>query len=172
MTGAKRHMGKGRASGELGWTRESDVEGKHPEEELIRCCDGFVSLSLIQSPHLCLFPFFSVSLFCGVPPAAAKKKKNIVRLHSSSPLLNSVVVTLDDKGVKRKSPSHYILFLFYFVFLFTVVYLGIWLFFFFFIASNTSSSSLHFFFLFQCLYLVFPYDVEGEGWWKGLMWLV
>lgn len=88
-----------------------------------------MSLSLIHSPHLCLFPSFSVSLFCGVPPAAAKKEKNIVRLHSSSPLLNSVVVTLDDKGVKRKRPSHYILFLFCFVFLFTVVYLGIWLFF-------------------------------------------
>lgn len=105
-----------------------------------------MSLSLIHSPHLCLFPSFSVSLFCGVPPAAAKKEKNIVRLHSSSPLLNSVVVTLDDKGVKRKRPSHYILFLFCFVFLFTAVYLGIWLFFFF-IASNTSSSSLHFFFI-------------------------
>lgn len=88
-----------------------------------------MSLSLIHSPHLCLFPSFSVSLFCGVLPAAAKKEKNIVRLHSSSPLLNSVVVTLDDKGVKRKRPSHYILFLFCFVFLFTVVYLGIWLFF-------------------------------------------
>lgn len=127
-----------------------------------------MSLSLIHSPHLCLFPSFSVSLFCGVPPAAAKKEKNIVRLHSSSPLLNSVVVTLDDKGVKRKRPSHYILFLFCFF-----VYGRLFgnMAFFFFIASNTSSSSLHFF-LFQCLYLVFPYDVEGEGWWKGLMWLV
>lgn len=73
-----------------------------------------MSLSLIHSPHLCLFPSFSVSLFCGVPPAAAKKEKNIVRLHSSSPLLNSDGVTLDDKGVKRKRPSHYILFLFCF----------------------------------------------------------
>lgn len=94
------------------------------------------------------FPF-SLSLFSvGCHLLQLKRKKNIVRLHSSSPLLNSVVVTLDDKGVKRKSPSHYILFLFYFVFLFTVVYLGIWLFFFFFIASNTSSSSLHFFFFY------------------------
>lgn len=76
------------------------------------------------------FPF-SLSLFSvGCHLLQLKRKKNIVRLHSSSPLLNSVVVTLDDKGVKRKSPSHYILFLFYFVFLFTVVYLGIWLFFF------------------------------------------
>lgn len=129
-----------------------------------------MSLSLIHSPHLCLFPSFSVSLFCGVPPAAAKKEKNIVRLHSSSPLLNSVVVTLDDKGVKRKRPSHYILFLFCFVFLFTVVYLGIWLFFP--LLPLTHHPAPCIFFLFQCLYLVFPYDVEGEGWWKGLMWLV
>lgn len=129
-----------------------------------------MSLSLIHSPHLCLFPSFSVSLFCGVPPAAAKKEKNIVRLHSSSPLLNSVVVTLDDKGVKRKRPSHYILFLFCFVFLFTVVYLGIWLFFS--LLPLTHHPAPCIFFLFQCLYLVFPYDVEGEGWWKGLMWLV
>lgn len=129
-----------------------------------------MSLSLIHSPHLCLFPSFSVSLFCGVPPAAAKKEKNIVRLHSSSPLLNSVVVTLDDKGVKRKRPSHYILFLFCFVFLFTAVYLGIWLFFS--LLPLTHHPAPCIFFLFQCLYLVFPYDVEGEGWWKGLMWLV
>lgn len=129
-----------------------------------------MSLSLIHSPHLCLFPSFSVSLFCGVPPAAAKKEKNIVRLHSSSPLLNSVVVTLDDKGVKRKRPSHYILFLFCFVFLFTVVYLGIWLFFS--LLPLTHHPAPCIFFLFQCLCLVFPYDVEGEGWWKGLMWLV
>lgn len=129
-----------------------------------------MSLSLIHSPHLCLFPSFSVSLFCGVPPAAAKKEKNIVRLHSSSPLLNSVVVTLDDKGVKRKRPSHYILFLFCFVFLFTVVYLWIWLFFS--LLPLTHHPAPCIFFLFQCLYLVFPYDVEGEGWWKGLMWLV
>lgn len=77
------------------------------------------------------FPL-SLSLFSvGCHLLQLKRKKNIVRLHSSCPLLNSVVI-LDDKGVKRKSPSHYILFLFCFVFLFTDVYLGIWLFFFFF----------------------------------------
>lgn len=161
-------MGKGRASEELGWTRESDVEGKHPEEELIRCCDGFVSLSLIHSPHLCLFPFFSVSLFCGVPPAAAKKKKNIVRLHSSSPLLNSVVVTLDDKGVKRKSPSHYILFLFYFVFLFTVIYLGIWLFFFSLLPLTHHPAPCIFFFYFNvCIWfshMMLRGKVGGRVW--------
>lgn len=74
------------------------------------------------------FPL-SLSLFSvGCHLLQLKRKKNIVRLHSSCPLLNSVVI-LDDKGVKRKSPSHYILFLFCFVFLFTDVYLGIWLFF-------------------------------------------
>lgn len=128
-----------------------------------------MSLSLIHSPHLCLFPSFSVSLFCGVPPAAAKKEKTLfVYIH---PLLCWILLLLlwMIKALKGRDPV--ITFFFCFV-LFFCLRSFIWEYgFFFFIASNTSSSSLHFF-LFQCLYLVFPYDVEGEGWWKGLMWLV
>lgn len=114
------------------------------------------------------FPL-SLSLFSvGCHLLQLKRKKTLfVYIH---PLLCWILLLLlwMIKALKGRDPV--ITFFFCFVFLFTVVYLGIWLFFFF-IASNTSSSSLHFF-LFQCLYLVFPYDVEGEGWWKGLMWLV
>lgn len=72
------------------------------------------------------FPL-SLSLFSvGCHLLQLKRKKNIVRLHSSS-VEFCFCVTLDDKGVKRKCPSHYI---FSCLFLFTVVYLGIWLLFF------------------------------------------
>lgn len=63
-------MGKG---GQVGsWAgKKSDGEKNHPEAELIRCCDGFVSLSLMHSPH----PSLVVSLsFSGVPRSAAKRK--------------------------------------------------------------------------------------------------
>lgn len=84
-----------------------------------------------------------------MPPAAAKKEKNIVRLHSSSPLLNSDVVTLDDKGVKRKRPSHYILFLFCF-FVYGPLFGNMA--FFSLLPLNTSSSSLHFFYFNVCIW--------------------
>lgn len=102
-----------------------------------------MSLSLIHSPHLCLFPSFSVSLFCGVPPAAAKKEKTLfVYIH---PLLCWILLLLlwMIKALKGRDPV--ITFFFCFV-LFFCLWSFIWEYgFFFFIASNTSSSSLHFF---------------------------
>lgn len=93
---------------------------------MIRCCDGFVSLSLIHSPHPSLFVSLSVS---GLPRSAAKNK-TIIRLHLN---LSSVefcsCVTLDDKGVESKCPSHYVFFFFIlFVFVRMAVYVVIWLF--------------------------------------------
>lgn len=117
------------------------------------------------------FPF-SLSLFSvGCHLLQLKRKKTLfVYIH---PLLCWILLLLlwMIKALKGRVPV--ITFFFCFI-LFFCLRSFIWEygFFFFFIASNTSSSSLHFFFLFQCLYLVFPYDVEGEGWWKGLMWLV
>lgn len=82
-------MGKGGQAGSRAGKR-SDGEKDHREAELIRCCDGFVSLCLMRSPHPS--PFVSLS-FTGVPRSAAKKK-NIIRLHLTSPLLNFVHVLL------------------------------------------------------------------------------
>lgn len=127
----------------LGKTSDGEKGKNHREAELIRCCDGFVSLSLIHSPHLFLFVSLSVS---GLPRSAAKNK-TIIRLHLN---LSSVefcsCVTLDDKGVESKCPSHYVFFFFYIICFCPYGCLcGNMAFL---LPSNATSRALHFFILF------------------------
>lgn len=72
--GAQRHVGKegqvGSRAGEEMWRREKK---NHQEAELLRCCDGFVSLSLIRSPSSSLH--LSLSLPVGCHALQLKKKK-------------------------------------------------------------------------------------------------
>lgn len=122
--------------------KRSDGEKNHREAELIRCCDGFITLPHPFSSSLPVC--FSLSVGCH-----ALQLKQIH--HSFTFNLSSVgfcsCVTLDDKGVESKCPSHY-------VFLYNL-FLSVWLFMseygFFFIASNTT---LHFFIL--MFVFVFP----------------
>lgn len=112
--------------------KRSEGEEDHREAELIRCCDGFVSLSLIHPPHPlpCLF----LLSFSGVPHSAARKKKiqnKKKRKHCSFTFnLSSVefwsCVTLDDKGVKKQVSKSLFS---YKLFVFMLVYVGIRLFF-------------------------------------------
>uniref|UniRef100_A0A8D3B8Q0 Phosphatidylinositol 5-phosphate 4-kinase type-2 alpha n=1 Tax=Scophthalmus maximus TaxID=52904 RepID=A0A8D3B8Q0_SCOMX len=70
------HMGGGGG----GVSRKVTERENHGEAESIRCCDGFVSLSLIHPPHPSCF---SLSLRGGVVRSAAKKNQQqpIIRLH-------------------------------------------------------------------------------------------
>lgn len=128
--------------------KRSDGEKNHREAELIRCCDGFITLPHPFSSSLPVC--FSLSVGCH-----ALQLKQIH--HSFTFNLSSVgfcsCVTLDDKGVESKCPSHY-------VFLYNL-FLSVWLF----------MSEYGFFllpliqpciFLFLCLYLSFPDDVKAE----------
>lgn len=73
------------------------------------------SLSSVLLIPVCL----SLSLSVGLPPSAAKKKKNIVRLHLTSRLLSCAFVLLWMIMVlKRKCPSHCILLLVFVSFVF------------------------------------------------------
>lgn len=137
-------MGKG---GQVGSRVEMrrDGEENHREAALIRCCDGFVSLSLIRSPHSSLFVSLS---FSGVPHSAAKKNKHLSFTFNLSSVQFCSCVTLDDKGVKSKCPSHYVFHIICFCLCGNMA---------FFIASNTTSSTL--LFLFWCLHLSCPHDV-------------
>lgn len=116
------------------------------------------------------FPL-SLSLFSvGCHLLQLKKKKTLfVYIH---PLLCWILLLLlwMIKALKGRDPV--ITFFFCFV-LFFCLRSFIWEYgFFFSLLPLTHHPAPCIFFLFQCLYLVFPYDVEGEGWWKGLMWLV
>lgn len=72
--------------------KRSDGEKNHREAELIRCSDGFVSLSFMLSPHPCLLVSFLFQWSATL--CSYKKKKNIIRLHLTSPLLTFVHVLL------------------------------------------------------------------------------
>lgn len=129
------------------------LQKTHREAELIRCCDGFVSLSLMHSPHPSLFVSLS---FSGVPRSAAKnkqknkQKKPIIRLHLTSPLLTLVFVLLWMIRVLKASVQVITFFiLFVFVFLYGCLCGNMA----FFIASNTTSSTLHFFYFDVCICL-------------------
>lgn len=105
----------------VGWRRESDGEENHPEAELIRCCDGFVSLSLSHSPHPCLS--LCLSLW-GCHPLQLKRNKHCSFTFNLSSV-EFCFVTLDDKGVKKevsKSLHSFVCLFLYNLFLFTVVY--------------------------------------------------
>lgn len=83
--GEQRHMEKGRQVEEWSTGRQVMERKKkkiHQQAELLRCCDGFVSLSLIHSPSSSLH--FSFSLY--QRGATVCSYKNIIRLHLICPL--------------------------------------------------------------------------------------
>ena len=93
--GAQRHMGKGGQVGRRAEKKSDEEKKNHRVAELIRCCDGFVSLFLIHSPHPSLFCLS----FNGEPSSAAKKKHQLFTFNLSSVEFCSCV---------SKCPSHYI----------------------------------------------------------------
>lgn len=64
---------KGKWGVEQGKRCEGEKKKNHQEAELLRCCDGFVSLSLIRSPSSSLH--LSLSLPVGCHTLQLKKKK-------------------------------------------------------------------------------------------------
>lgn len=123
-------------------------------------------MALYNSPScILLIPpclFLSLSLGCH---ALQLKKKNTIRLHLTSPLLNFVHVLLWMTRVLKASVQVITFFLSNF-------FLSVWLFVweYFFIASNTTSITLLFFFFFFFFWhLSSPYDVSGEVAGEGMM---